>query len=619
MTAAWLAGEWAASVRGGIALLIAWAFCGLPRVPAAVRCWAWRAAYGVLIVSFCWTTPIDLPMRQDGTMNGDIVAREGARNKAADVIGGGTPVAARPPMTSAALLRPSDHARPATTPAWPTVAFAGWLAFVTLYAGRLFLGWARACQLRSGPLMPVPELAELCRRMGIRRPPGVRRHPAVGGPLLVGLWRPVIVLPEPPPAQLRLVLAHELAHLRRRDLLWNWVSVVAIALLPLHPLVWLCNRRWRLAAEAAADAEAVTVTATDAANYGRLIVSVATAGRAPGVLSVAAAAESRWVLERRLSAMAHITHWNKRRLVTAGITLGAVGAAAAVPWRVVAQEPPPPATTRPSGVVPPAAAAFVSYTADWVRFEADLTKTLNAIHTPDDATAARPALEGLKHRRAELRERLRLLGDMDRSTSRAAYAKIGGPQQIDAFRFLIGQLAHTRDQPQLRAMLGAQLDQLDLTTPSLFSTTGDSAKPAPALVPNRAANVATSDPFPFAVPFEAGASQFDPGDRITIAEVRGTAADMAGGIYHVSGTYTLASRDSATLAASVTARDAADGKGPWNAAQRMTIKKGSGTFTLLLPVSIRGWPHVSFYGKDDAFGGVYFGTGDTVLRKWWGE
>jgi hypothetical protein len=37
-------------------------------------------------------------------------------------------------------------------------------------------------------------------------------------------------------------------------------------------------------------------------------------------------------------------------------------------------------------------------------------------------------------------------------------------------------------------------------------------------------------------------------------------------------------------------------------------------------MSVGGWPHVSFYPADggDGFGGVYFGTGDSVLKKWWG-
>ena len=38
-------------------------------------------------------------------------------------------------------------------------------------------------------------------------------------------------------------------------------------------------------------------------------------------------------------------------------------------------------------------------------------------------------------------------------------------------------------------------------------------------------------------------------------------------------------------------------------------------------MSCEGWPHVSFYpsGGGEGFGGNYFGTGDSVLKKWWGS
>ena len=75
-------------------------------------------------------------------------------------------------------------------------------------------------------------------------------------------------------------------------------------------------------------------------------------------------------------------------------------------------------------------------------------------------------------------------------------------------------------------------------------------------------NSSQHDDFPFAISFELGATQFQSGDRITITEVRGTSSDMQSGICRISGTYTLASHDKATLAASVTARESADGSGP---------------------------------------------------------
>ena len=105
--------------------------------------------------------------------------------------------------------------------------------------------------------------------------------------------------------------------------------------------------------------------------------------------------------------------------------------------------------------------------------------------------------------------------------------------------------------------------------------------------------------FPYVLHFEQGATRFLEGDKITILEVRGTADTMTpGNIYWIKGSYSLASRDRAMVAAFTTARSAADGKGPYLKVQTTIVNRGDGTFTLFLPMSCKGWPHVSFYPAD---------------------
>ena len=52
---------------------------------------------------------------------------------------------------------------------------------------------------------------------------------------------------------LRIMLAHELVHVKRHDLAWNWLPTVTGWLLFFHPLVWLATRGWCEAQEAACD------------------------------------------------------------------------------------------------------------------------------------------------------------------------------------------------------------------------------------------------------------------------------------------------------------------------------------------------------------------------------
>jgi hypothetical protein len=128
-----------------------------------------------------------------------------------------------------------------------------------------------------------------------------------------------------------------------------------------------------------------------------------------------------------------------------------------------------------------------------------------------------------------------------------------------------------------------------------------------------------SGELPQVVTYQTGANRFLKGDDITITEVRGTADTIApGNIYCVKGTYKLASREKALLAAYITANNAAEGTSKSLKVQHLNVNKGDGTFTLYLPMYIEGCPHVSFYSDQEGIGGRYFGSGKYLLAKWWG-
>ena len=123
------------------------------------------------------------------------------------------------------------------------------------------------------------------------------------------------------------------------------------------------------------------------------------------------------------------------------------------------------------------------------------------------------------------------------------------------------------------------------------------------------------------VPFEVGASRLRDGDSITIVEVTGTSDRMtAGNMYMIRGTYKLASKEHATLLASVTANKRGEGQGvPTQKTQSVTVDQGNGHFSLILYMAYDGNPHISFYpAEGESFANVYFGTGGSVLRRgWW--
>jgi beta-lactamase regulating signal transducer with metallopeptidase domain len=165
-----------------------------------------------------------------------------------------------------------------------------------------------------------------------------------------------------------------------------------------------------------------------------------------------------------------------------------------------------------------------------------------------------------------------------------------------------------------------------LVLPLFVQTATREARAVPSDEPSAQATQKPKTPatseFPYAVKFEQGATRFQDGDEITIVEVRGTADTFASGnLYLIKGTYTVASHSRAKLSASITAMDAEHGRSTPLKVQSTVVNQGDGTFTLFLPMAHRGWPHVSFYPTNGGgdFGGNYFGTGDSVLKRWWGS
>jgi HEAT repeat protein/beta-lactamase regulating signal transducer with metallopeptidase domain len=106
-------------------------------------------------------------------------------------------------------------------------------------------------------------LADSIRRNGVRRAPELRVSNDNAGPLAMGIFRPAIVIPRAlferlPRPDLRIVLAHELAHLRRRDL---WTQVLTTSLLAIwwfHPLYWVLFVKVRRVCEDCCDDDVIS-------------------------------------------------------------------------------------------------------------------------------------------------------------------------------------------------------------------------------------------------------------------------------------------------------------------------------------------------------------------------
>jgi beta-lactamase regulating signal transducer with metallopeptidase domain len=147
---------------------------------------------------------------------------------------------------------------------WLDVA---WLLGVACLSTRTIGGWRLIHRLRRSALLKAPEVVYtnfvwLRERLGITRQVSLYISHHIQGPLAIGIVRSLIVLPASAlmalsPEQLEAVLAHELAHVRRADYLWNLIQTMVETLLFFHPAVWWLGRRLRQQRELCCDDVAV--------------------------------------------------------------------------------------------------------------------------------------------------------------------------------------------------------------------------------------------------------------------------------------------------------------------------------------------------------------------------
>jgi beta-lactamase regulating signal transducer with metallopeptidase domain len=125
----------------------------------------------------------------------------------------------------------------------------------------------------SAPLGWIED-AGRCARVFRVTPPPVLLTEYFNTPCLVGCGAPAILLPTGAPTLRSEVLIHELAHVRRRDCLWNLMARVVVALFWFQPLMWVLARRLERTADEACD-DFVVAYGSNRADYAHQLVDMA--------------------------------------------------------------------------------------------------------------------------------------------------------------------------------------------------------------------------------------------------------------------------------------------------------------------------------------------------------
>lgn len=300
----------------------------------------------------------------------------------ADAVSPDLPAAFPPELTPAEATVPSE-APVAVSPSflaqtlsflgasgwhWTTWGFIIWAIGAFLIFGRLVLAHIGTWLLvRNAEMVHEDEwhlLAEsVQQRLGIEQRVKLRKSSWTSVPMNIGVWRPVVVLPENAnewdEAQRDTVMMHELAHVKRRDCFLQLLTNITSALHWFNPMVWIAGWQLRIERERACD-DLVISSGANPALYAETLLQAARQlkkGEWSTVAAVSMARQSQ--LEGRLLSI--LDPMRRRDLNGASrvVVLGVIAAIVlplAVMKPVSAQVKPPVVHVKPAPPVPPVAA-----------------------------------------------------------------------------------------------------------------------------------------------------------------------------------------------------------------------------------------------------------------------
>lgn len=188
---------------------------------------------------------------------------------------------------------------------WLAAALGLLLRSITLYQS--FMSYIRAGWTPVSDVALLDRLSIAAEQMGIHRPVELFVNPLISSPLLVGVFRPCIVLPRADLSEqdFQYTVLHELTHCKRWDVLYKWLVQVTVCLHGFNPLVYLMRREIIRACEFSCDEAVLTrIGRSRAQDYGRtLLEAMAAVGRDQKHFGAVTLSENKQLLKERLGAI----------------------------------------------------------------------------------------------------------------------------------------------------------------------------------------------------------------------------------------------------------------------------------------------------------------------------
>ncbi|MHC4638794.1 MAG: M56 family metallopeptidase, partial [Planctomycetota bacterium] len=233
---------------------------------------------------------------------------------------------------------------------WQGFAFLGWvaavMAMVLLLIQRMFFVRGLLAQSKTPSGSMTCAFQQCQQQIKIRGKINLKLSPVAASPSVCGLVRPTILIPENLPSKLkaedlRSILLHELAHIKRGDL---WVSLVQTILQIAYfynPLLWVANAVIRKVREQAVDEMVLVAMGEDADDYPETLLNISRLTFSRPVLSLRliGVVESKKALSSRIKHILNRPFPKTAKLGIVGLLVIIITAAILLPMAKGAKQP----------------------------------------------------------------------------------------------------------------------------------------------------------------------------------------------------------------------------------------------------------------------------------------
>ncbi|WNX84850.1 M56 family metallopeptidase [Agathobaculum sp. NTUH-O15-33] len=202
---------------------------------------------------------------------------------------------------------------------WLITAIGLLIRKITVYQS--FVKYLKAGQTEVSDIPLWERVGKLAEQTGIKGAVGLYTNSLISSPLLIGFFRPRIILPttELTDSDFTYTILHELTHYKRHDMFYKWLIQITICLHWFNPIVYLMGREINKACELSCDEAMIRpLDLQERRAYGdTLLNAVNSGGGYKNSIASVTLSESTALLKERLDA---IMHFDKPSKATAAVT-----------------------------------------------------------------------------------------------------------------------------------------------------------------------------------------------------------------------------------------------------------------------------------------------------------